>query len=471
MTDPQSPTGGASQLKSLVILFAQSGPSKEYLQQIEKMLQGESEIEIAFASAGKEASALVQKRGRALLIFNVRGKADLTEALNGLAEWGGLIKGKSLRVIGISDLNHPQVASVLMKRGCADLFPANLNQKALKHKINQSLKIVGRVAQTFDTSSSPEKSAASAADTGLTEKKEAPVLHRTPALSLASDIWLMRKDQDIRRIQGRWIVDLIGPGPSAGLWDESENGAWEWRPKTTEHSKDFITDSGAWMYKGRKPEFVWDIGRWRFLGDSPELYFSWEGKVIATRFKLVEKTIHIAENSSQAKAKLPAIIKTIEIEVRFKSEQRAKATETEIEDEGTDAGTEETVAEEVAEEIPFNQAPKPQLKITLRSVSGQHPVDAGIVELGQEFLVLEIPSDQFKAQQQVIVVIDDGLGSASSKRNMDATLREILESANGSDTIRVEIGSDVEMPFQAIQQAIDDRQAEIFNFLKAARGW
>ena len=326
-----------TEAKSLIVLFPQAAQGNTYLQKIRTMLQGEASVELVDGNSSKEIADLVQKRGCGLVIFSIRQKEDLTIMLNALGEWNPYIKGKFLRVIGVCQIAHQQIPPMLMKRGCADLFSPTLNDKALRHKINQSLKILDTYHAQNGGARPPALGAVEAqakAPAGDAAEKNASAVKKIEALKLASDVWLVRKERDLRQVQGRWIVDMIGPGPSAGIWDDApkEPGVWEWKPKATPESKDFITDEGAWFYKGRKPEFVWDIGRWRFLGDAPELFFRKEAQVLATRFRVVKEGMEVTDNSPQAQAKLPMIIKSIENEVHFKNEQKAaKAPEKEVE--------------------------------------------------------------------------------------------------------------------------------------------
>lgn len=513
--------------KSLIILFPQASQNT-YLQTLKGQLAGDEALQILEANTSKEVSELIQQKGYALVIFCVRHKEDLSLVLNGLAEWNSYIKGKFARAIGVTQLDHPQIPPTLMKRGCADLFSPTLNAKSLKHKINQSLKIL----ETYRTASggakpppltsAKEASAAAAAKEKETFGEKPQIAWKKGApLTLASDVWLLRDGRDVRSVQGRWIIDLIGPGPSAGYWDESstEKNVWIWRHKVTEDSKTFITDPGEWVYRGRKPEFMDEQGRWRFIGDVPELFFKNGDQILATRFKLSKEGGEIADNSPQARAKLAAIGKSIEHEVRFTKEKPKAPTDPNVHDLTKDKENESSEGyalkgevdvteikdrrgldqEKAAsdpnvhdltvdkpeehsggfalkgeiEAIPFNQAPKPKIKITVQGAqtgSGR-PVSANPIELSDEVLILEVLSGQFAPGQALIIVIDDGLHTPHSKQRLNCTMKEIIGTEGETDQVSILVDPALKISFQPVQSALKERQEEIFNFLKAARGW
>ena len=514
-----------NETKSLIILFPQASQNT-YLQTLKGQLAGDESLRIEEANSIKDVSQLVQQFGSALVIFCIRHKEDLSIVLGGLGEWNSYIKGKFLRAIGVTQLDHPQIPPTLMKRGCADLFSPGLNAKSLKHKINQSLKILETYRIQSGGAKPPPLSGSKDQPTArpkepLQEKPQQVTWTKAPALTLASDVWLMRNERDVRTVQGRWIIDMTGPGPSTGYWDESpsEKQVWFWKHKITEDSKTFITDQGQWIFRGRKPEFVNDQGCWRFIGEAPDLSFVDGEQVRAIRFKLSKQGGEIADNSAQARAKLPAIARSIEHEVRFTKEKPKVATDPNVHDLSKDKRPEigegyalkdEVEATEIQdrrgedqerastdpnvhdlskekpevtsdgfalkgeiEATPFNQAPKPKLKITVQAAQtgGGRPLIATPIELDDDVLVLEVLAGQFGAEQGVIIVMDDGLHTPHSKRRLRATVKEILGTEGEAEQISIKIDPELRVSFAPVQTALKERQEEIFNFLKAARGW
>ena len=538
--------------KALVLLYPHAGAGNAYLQQLRVTLQSEETLRLHDAQSEKDIIQELQATGRGLLIFCIRHKEDLTLVLNAMTTLRPFVKCKALRVIGVNEIDHPQIPQMLLKRGCADVFSSKLTAKALRHKINQALRIVATCAAP--NMPMPQASASAA---GTTKKAAAPSqapakggLNKLPALTLNSDCWLVRKVRDLRRVQGKWIVDLIGPGPSTGIWEESPGnpGVWEWTPKAladgSVDEKAFVHDEGAWVYIGKKPDFVWDLGRWRFMGERMDLSFRKGAEVLACRFRLVAGTMEYAENSAQARQKLPVIIKSIENEVRFRNEAKAKAAaktrfkdekkngitfdkefeeeetvegniinwEKDAADEGPELqlelekppegrelqielerpsegrelklrlekqdnaeGSDGLAMAEAAEIIPFNQAPKPKLKIWIaplqpREGEKYRPLEATPIELSDQTLLLEIPGGQFKAGDEVVIVMDDGLMKPESRSRAKARLDKV-EEAGATDTVTLQVDPNVMHMLDPINKAFELRQEEITNFLKAAKGW
>ena len=50
-------------------------------------------------------------------------------------------------------------------------------------------------------------------------------------------------------------------------------------------------------------------------------------------------------------------------------------------------------------------------------------------------------------------------------------MKQILASEGDSDTIAIHIDPKLKVSFEPIHSALKQRQEEILNFLKAARGW
>jgi hypothetical protein len=121
---------------------------------------------------------------------------------------------------------------------------------------------------------------------------------------------------------GRWMVEMIGPGPATGEWvpiasKQKEKGVatFEWRLR--EKESPFATTNGRWIFVGRQAEFVWRINRWRFVGDKVSLTFQKDDEIVAKRFFSEGADLFkIAANSAVAKARMK------EIEATFSGEKR-----------------------------------------------------------------------------------------------------------------------------------------------------
>jgi hypothetical protein len=516
----------ATEAKSLIMLYPHASEGNDFLKQLKKQYEGDASIEVQEPKSEKEIIELVRKFGAGLIVFCIRNKEDFTLVLNCTVSASVMIKRRYLRLIGVNHIQHPSVPEMLLKRGCTDIFPPNASAKSIKHKITQSLKIletyrvVGEGAPKFtgqDVKQAEKSGSPKSASKAPVSTRKKHTIEKVSSLTLKSDCWLLRKERDIRQVQGRWIVDLVGPGPCAGLWEETgqNSGFWEWKTKPLPESvgdiRDFVKDEGLWVFSGRKPEFVWDLGRWRFLGDAPELSFIFREKVLACRFKVIGMRMEYAENSDYARAKLPLIIRTIENEVTFKKETLKHRPDKSFEDEKKESklfdislkrdqgketlmSWEEDAPDEPSPELsidlgprdegreleidlgeepepaPFNEAPKPKLKVWLDTGTAML-VDATPIEIAESTLVVEVPSKKFAAGQSLHLIMNDGLKGKNSESRVPAVLKLVEPLDGETDLVTVQIQDGVKISLEPIQKAFEERQAEIQNFLKAARGW
>jgi hypothetical protein len=483
------------QPKSLVLLFPTSGAQNKYLLQVKEWLQEDQTLQVHDAASVADVGSQIAQFNQGLMIFSIRDKADLVEVVNCLATHQSLIKGRFLRVVGVTHMEHPEVIKLLMKRGVADILPTNLTSKALKHKISQSFKILERYHATH-----AQDAARDAADKASQEKKTAasvrkqPSVQKTPAITLASDCWLVKKDKDVRQIQGRWLADILGPGPSIGTWDESPKStanAPEWMWVLRAPAPQFVTDEGNWVFKGRRPEFVWSENRWRFIGEVAELAFVKNGEVIAYRFKCIaaQNVLELAENSEQAKQKLPFMIQSIEAEVRFKQEKNkpnlAKQFSLELDDDEPESpgelgnsnkfpdGGSQAIDEDVVPEAVEDQTP-PALALQIwisADLQGSNLILLSPIEMSATELVAEVPAGQFSMGHKVTVIVDTGTAKPNSKSQFHAVVSQHEKSDDEHDLLTIKVAEGQVLPIDQAAEAVRARQDEIFNFMKAARGW
>lgn len=471
----------STEAKSLVLLFPTSGAQNKYLLQAKEWLQDDQTLQVHEATSVADVGKQIAQYNQGLLIFSVRDKNDLVEVVNCLATHQNLVKGRFLRVVGVCYMEHPEVIKLLMKRGVADILPTNLTSKALKHKISQSFKILERYhAGHAQDLARDAANAASQEKKNVVSIRNKPSVQRTPPLTLMSDCWLVRKDKDLRQIQGRWLVDLLGPGPSIASWDEtprSNMNAPEWVWTLRQPNTQFVSEEGSWIFKGRKPEFVWTENRWRFVGEQAELVFVRNGEILAYRIKCnhAQNVLEVAENSEQAKKKLPFMIQSIEAEVRFKNEKNKPnlAKQFALGD-GADEEQEDEQQED-PEDIPRVEeevAPSLGLQMWISAdPHGRNPMQLAPIEMSPVELVVEVPSGQFSKTQKVCLIIDTGLKKHNSKTQFQAVVAGHEASDADHDLLTIRLSDGKRLPIESAEEEIRARQDEIFNFLKAARGW
>jgi hypothetical protein len=499
------------QTKSLVLLFPTSGAQNKYLQQVRDWLQDDQALQVHESESVADVGTQIAQFNQGLMIFSVRDKADLVEVVNCLATHQGLIKGRFLRVVGVTHMEHPEVIKLLMKRGVADILPTNLTSKALKHKISQSFKILERYHATHSAEiarDAVDKAAADKKGVGAPARKQASV-QRVPPITIESDCWLIKKEKDVRQVQGRWLADILGPGPSVGTWDETSRStptAPEWVWNLRQPNPQFVSDEGNWVFKGRRPEFVWSENRWRFIGDQAELAFVKNGVVLAYRFKCIaaQNVLELAENSERAKKKLPFMIQSIEAEVRFKNEKNKpnlssqfsldiddEEPETEEESRRTSLERETpdyrggrsialetpdhtTERPDAAPETVYEEVPVTAVALQIW-VSAEQPgsrlIALSPIEMSPTELVVEVSTGLFSQGQKVSVIVDSGTGKPNSKNQFHALVTQHQVSDSEHDLLTIQIADGKVLPIDQAAEAIRARQDEIFNFLKSARGW
>jgi hypothetical protein len=455
--------------QSVVILFPDTNHQNAYLQQMKTFLETDTSIKLHSGLSLADMAAQVEEAKYALAIFNVKNKTDLVEVLNFLGTQADKIKKNRLRVIGSSGLNHPDVVKILMKKGCADILPSNLSQKALRHKISQSFKILENYQQKLASQTESAKIATETKTDQAAQSAKKSSYRLLPALTLASDFWLVQNEREIRQVQGRWIIDLLGPGPSAGSWEETakDSKTWMWSPRVASLKgaekgvgDPFIVDNGTWKFCGRKPEFIWQESRWRFLGDQPELTFvSKDLTVLAVRFKTNwDQSLDVTENSSFAKEKIPLIMQTIDTERRFRTEEAKKGTkDLRLAPEGAGAGLELRDSQN-----------SPRLDMWLESEQGRvaiHPV-----EYSDREVLVETKKGSASEGKRYKLTVECGSGSENSKETFSVIVKDIQ---NGDDSMmmNIKILDDVVFPTKSMDEALLKRQDEILGFMKSARGW
>jgi hypothetical protein len=91
---------------------------------------------------------------------------------------------------------------------------------------------------------------------------------------------------------------------------ENENQYWQWTPNA--EKDDWVTDEGAWVFRGRQPDFRDQM--WSFVDSKPELTFrSKDGKVAATKITTdADGNLLISKDSQAAALMLPKLFKALE---------------------------------------------------------------------------------------------------------------------------------------------------------------
>lgn len=189
-------------------------------------------------------------------------------------------------------------AKGIIKLGIQDQIEPYINCKGLKFKIDFWMKALRAQERTLPQS------------TGV---------NWLEPLALEDDIWILKSEQDCKKILNRWLIKLTGPGPFVAQWIEVKSNVWRFDFKESDKEM-YLGGKGAWFFSGEaRPEFVWKENSWLIAGDNFELFYQDEDKVFS-RLKSLNKNLKICKNSLYAKTKEPLILEQLEKEVVFKTE-------------------------------------------------------------------------------------------------------------------------------------------------------
>lgn len=291
-------------------------------------LQKNDTIEKHSAANSDETISLIKQSGAGVVLFEIRDRDYLVEVLKILVGLKPMIASGLLRVIGFSDFGNAKVSDTLMKKGCSEILTGSVTTRALTYKFERFKKLIETShAKKSDAAADDIEVAKRSAALGESRSAKRFQVELEKPLDLASDCWLLQRPKDAKRIGQKWLVEILGPAPGQGKWEPTSSSSnafekeeWEWNPKGK--GTEFIPDPGRWVFRGRQPEFRWQALKWEFVSEEPCLEFQWaDGQASVSRFKLIDKCLHITRNSSAAKGHLPLIRESLEIEARFLKDQ------------------------------------------------------------------------------------------------------------------------------------------------------
>jgi hypothetical protein len=278
--------------------------------------QGKFEVE-DFSTADDLATYL-STIPAGLIITSLRDKEDLVQIATFMKIAKKVAKNSAFKLSVINFSGDKNFEKAIAKLGILDLIEPGINSKGLKFKMDFWMKAISAQAKknnltgAFNTKTAEEKPQ---------EKKtvdlSAPAW--TAPLDLEDDIWILKTENDCKKILGKWLVRFVGPGPFVGQWVEVKTGVWRFDIKDSEKEL-YVPNEGAWFFAGdQKPDFVWKENNWMFTGETFELFFKGPEKVFS-RMKSKEKVLSIAKNSVFAETKEAVIKESFDKELVFKKE-------------------------------------------------------------------------------------------------------------------------------------------------------
>lgn len=223
--------------------------------------------------------------------------------------------GTIVKIVIINFSGDREFEKQLMKLGIQEIIDPKINAKALRFKIDFMIKSLN--AQIKQNQTADPSRNFKTAENKLTDER---LLDQQPnwiePLSHPDDIWLNKNKTDCKKVLGKWLTKLMGPGPFVGQWVSTKSNRWAFEIRD---GKDlFLKGQGFWEFSGiQKPEFIAKENAWFFAGEQFELAYVEEGKRFI-RMTVQDNALNICKNSQPAKAKEELIIETFDKELFFK---------------------------------------------------------------------------------------------------------------------------------------------------------
>ena len=254
-----------------------------------------------------------------LVIASLQDKNDLVQIATLMKIVKKVAKDTTLKIVVINFSGDKQFEKAIAKLGIQDIMEPAINAKALKFKLDFWMKSLQ--GQIKNNPNAHAQKNAKPADTSKNNDKK--VEANTPLwlepLELEDDIWILKNENDCKKILSKWLIRLLGPSPYVGQWNDVQPNLWRFEIKASEKDL-YVPGGGHWYYHGEiKPDFVWKENVWLITGDSFDLFYK-DGPQVYSRLKCKDKNLTVAKNSLFAKTKEQIIAESFDKELVFKKE-------------------------------------------------------------------------------------------------------------------------------------------------------
>lgn len=289
-----------------LVLFSRSMTQPPLIESLHPTLESSPDVQYRVADSFEKVREAISHSTRVVLLANCLTQEDVADLYDALPTFKTRATDGTLRILVLNSARHPKLPELLRSRCMVEVLELPLTLKNIQYKIKNS---VISVHQNYLKKSQ--------------EKDSKPIGSEVlwqPSVEFDFDFWWIASEKQIRRIVGVWLVDLVGPGPSAGSWEEvprSTRGAekgWMWRPRWLADEA-FQTAMGHWIFFGNQPEFSNEKGAWSFVSKSPMLGYFPNGahQPTYTRFEYKpDEGMIFFENSHFTQILLPRILATFE---------------------------------------------------------------------------------------------------------------------------------------------------------------
>ena len=446
------------------------------LLQIADTLTDSTTIRFLATDNFNEHHELIFFAGKSILILVLTKKEDLIGVLNLLSKFQSQIKTGLIKVFVFNLTDNPKVTGLLKTKDCRDFLEYSISDKALLQKMHQAILAIEKTIPGFLISTPPmatiNKSPPRIVHSEIDPTK---MVHWTEPVAVKSDCWLLTNDRDAKNIQGKWLIEMLGPGPSVGSWLPTvpgESTSWDWTPRDLQNDP-FIVEQGKWTFQGRQPEFNWKKSRWQFVSSTPALGFYYRGQSYGDRFSVdPESNLNFARNSQQAHAKLPLILAGLEPEIRVSPGSPIEIPTVLIEKSqlGNTLSTEIVVEHEWATGAQAFESMDLSVKMkALNQVLGDWS-KVHLLENRAQDILIEAPRGSLKVGQDVSfqITANDGPKPVSFEVSGMVSKTEIFD--NDSMFVSIEFEQGNRSLLQNVADMVEKRQTEIVEFLKQAKG-
>ncbi|HAR44341.1 MAG TPA: hypothetical protein DCS07_17210 [Bdellovibrionales bacterium] len=298
-----------SKTETLRRLLISSGPKLDSL--FENACHQAAEAagyEFLLCETETELEELLAAAGWAYVLRQQHSIEDLKAEILFVRKFLSQIREGRLVPISLNWLAHGRTQAILKRLGFAQVITAiSLRPQALKVRLETLL----RTENIADAQHLP--AGLENLSHGFNYFVRQSSFEMIEPLQLPENCWLLRRPEDVRIVQDQWIIDLVGPGPSAGVWTRREDAelnyedghsVWEWKAKKPD--KLFFGENGSWVFWGKRPRFQ-DF-HWIFISKNPQLSFLEESETKAHILAVNQsRKLQIPANSEIALKKWPAI--------------------------------------------------------------------------------------------------------------------------------------------------------------------
>ncbi len=320
--------GPLSATQPSIILFSRSSNQPAFLEPMHRGLTAASDIDYKLTSRADDLAGFIAASPRVVLLVNCLMKEDIADLYNVLPNFAARVADGTLKILVLNSIGHPRLGSLLRSRAAVEILEVPTTLKAVQYKLKSA---IGGVHQSYQKAAAARARDDQAVDldptlgtkTRSARAKPKPagqeVLWQSP-VEFNYDYWWIPGRKNIRNVVGVWLIDLLGPGPVIGTWEElpgverAGEKAWAWRPRSIAEET-FQTPDGRWIFFGKQPEFSWQKNLWSFVSKTPMFAYYADGQN-APEFVRIEylpdEGLLFRENSEFAKGLLARVQATFE---------------------------------------------------------------------------------------------------------------------------------------------------------------